>query len=632
MNLETAQITTTAKLPTLKQENGNSFKPAAKTTTNADGTSTILIPGPVTTEEKYKDAKTLFAAIQTRFGGNEATKKTQKTLLKQMYENFSASKGLLDLFLQLQKIVVSWLLGENISQENPQLNFRQQYLSEVNTAYGVNTANTQVSPASTQVSTASTQVSTANYMMTLYMADDEVLKNTDLRLFRLMSLDKLIGIQIPDKSRKGLRVPTAEFEGYGPKTSKNVCEDTSNKVRESPDAPMVEKLVSDDKSQSPRGNQRIWNNQNSLIARKVNAVKALACWVWRPTKLNSALITLKKHNYVDARGISKSTSRNLMEDILPLGEEQRKEILMAHLMIQKFQMSSMVKLFFSRTTVTRSTMDFLSVKTSMWMNFEESLVFYCEDSKYHLWKRHKHCSRMSSEDVDDSPFDFKAYTDSDFVGASLDRKFTTGGCQFLRSRLISWQCKKQTIVSNSNTEAEYVAAASYCGQLEDSDGISNLPTTKIFEQLALMSSMKTAWEQFSSNIAIAIICLATNRKFNFSKMIFDGMGPVVQEVQGRHKHDMEPDFEFTTAEEVYTAEKGVSTAEPVSTAGASVSTAGASSAKDKGKAIMEEAETIQTKTKLQLEQERLVMDDIQARVEADEEYARILKREPRDLL
>ncbi|GJU88102.1 putative reverse transcriptase domain-containing protein [Tanacetum coccineum] len=72
------------------QENGNSFKPAVKTTTNVDGTSTTLIPGPVTTEEKYKDAKTLFAAIQTRFGGNDDTKKTQKTLLKQMYENFSA--------------------------------------------------------------------------------------------------------------------------------------------------------------------------------------------------------------------------------------------------------------------------------------------------------------------------------------------------------------------------------------------------------------------------------------------------------------------------------------------------------------------------------------------------------------
>nr|GEU66021.1 hypothetical protein [Tanacetum cinerariifolium] len=43
--------------------------------------------------------------------------------------------------------------------------------------------------------------------------------------------------------------------------------------------------------------------------------------------------------------------------------------------------------------------------------------------------------------------------------ASLDMKSTTGGCQFLGKRLISWQCKKQTIVANSTTEAEYVAAA-----------------------------------------------------------------------------------------------------------------------------------------------------------------------------
>ncbi|GKE97039.1 hypothetical protein Tco_1581894, partial [Tanacetum coccineum] len=97
--------------------NRNSFKLAAQTTINVDGTSTTLIPGLVTTEEKvqnkndvkarsmllmalpnehlmtfneYKDAKTLFVAIQTRFGGNEAIKKTQKTLLKQMYKNFSA--------------------------------------------------------------------------------------------------------------------------------------------------------------------------------------------------------------------------------------------------------------------------------------------------------------------------------------------------------------------------------------------------------------------------------------------------------------------------------------------------------------------------------------------------------------
>ncbi|GJY47529.1 putative ribonuclease H-like domain-containing protein [Tanacetum coccineum] len=63
-----------------------------------------------------------------------------------------------------------------------------------------------------------------------------------------------------------------------------------------------------------------------------------------------------------------------------------------------------------------------------------------------------------------SPFDLEAFSDSDYARASLDRKSTTGGCQFLGRRLISWQCKKQTIVANSTTEAEYVAAANCCGQ------------------------------------------------------------------------------------------------------------------------------------------------------------------------
>ncbi|GJS18751.1 putative ribonuclease H-like domain-containing protein [Tanacetum coccineum] len=65
----------------------------------------------------------------------------------------------------------------------------------------------------------------------------------------------------------------------------------------------------------------------------------------------------------------------------------------------------------------------------------------------------------------DSPFDLEAFSDSDYAGASLDRKSTTGGCQFLGKRLISWQCKKQTIVANSTTEAEYVTAANCCGQV-----------------------------------------------------------------------------------------------------------------------------------------------------------------------
>ncbi|GJW78042.1 hypothetical protein Tco_0139724 [Tanacetum coccineum] len=65
----------------------------------------------------------------------------------------------------------------------------------------------------------------------------------------------------------------------------------------------------------------------------------------------------------------------------------------------------------------------------------------------------------------DPPMDLIDYSDSDYAGASIDRKSTTGGCQFLGCRLISWQCKKQTIVANSTTEAEYIAASNCCGQV-----------------------------------------------------------------------------------------------------------------------------------------------------------------------
>ncbi|GJZ36508.1 putative ribonuclease H-like domain-containing protein [Tanacetum coccineum] len=49
-----------------------------------------------------------------------------------------------------------------------------------------------------------------------------------------------------------------------------------------------------------------------------------------------------------------------------------------------------------------------------------------------------------------------------FLRASLDRKSTIGGCQFLGCRLISWQCKKQTMVANSTIKAEYIAASNCC--------------------------------------------------------------------------------------------------------------------------------------------------------------------------
>nr|GEX07702.1 putative ribonuclease H-like domain-containing protein [Tanacetum cinerariifolium] len=122
----------------------------------------------------------------------------------------------------------------------------------------------------------------------------------------------------------------------------------------------------------------------------------------------------------------------------------------------------------------------------------------------------------------DSPFDLVAYSDSDYVGVSLDRKSTTRGCQFLGCRLISWQCKKQTVVATSSTEAEYVAAVS-CVQVNDVTRLQVLVNKKkvvvteaairekflIYTILLSMSAKRTSWNEFSSAMASAVICLST---------------------------------------------------------------------------------------------------------------------------
>ncbi|GKE71635.1 hypothetical protein Tco_1529707, partial [Tanacetum coccineum] len=65
-----------------------------------------------------------------------------------------------------------------------------------------------------------------------------------------------------------------------------------------------------------------------------------------------------------------------------------------------------------------------------------------EEVDVHMYRYLKGQPKLGLWYPKDSPFDLVAYTDSDYAGASLDKKSTTRGCQFFGCRLISWQCKK----------------------------------------------------------------------------------------------------------------------------------------------------------------------------------------------
>ncbi|GJT24552.1 hypothetical protein Tco_0894489 [Tanacetum coccineum] len=94
-----------------------------------------------------------------------------------------------------------------------------------------------------------------------------------------------------------------------------------------------------------------------------------------------------------------------------------------------------------------------------------------------------------------------AFSDSDYAGDNHDRRSTSGGCQYLGRRLVSWQCKKQTIVAISSTEAEYVAAASCCAQTESTICIvKNLFFTQRTSLFRIRILLRDCYEQRLINV------------------------------------------------------------------------------------------------------------------------------------
>jgi hypothetical protein len=64
-----------------------------------------------------------------------------------------------------------------------------------------------------------------------------------------------------------------------------------------------------------------------------------------------------------------------------------------------------------------------------------------------------------------STFDLTGYSDVDYARCKIDRKSTSGTCQFLGRSLVSWDSKKQNFVALSTAEAEYIAVGHCCAQL-----------------------------------------------------------------------------------------------------------------------------------------------------------------------
>ncbi|GJT32842.1 putative ribonuclease H-like domain-containing protein [Tanacetum coccineum] len=130
------------------------------------------------------------------------------------------------------------------------------------------------------------------------------------------------------------------------------------------------------------------------------------------------------------------------------------------LMQKEFKMSSMGELtFFLGLQVKQTTAGIFLSQDKYVKDILNKFNFRTIKPASTLIEAHKSLGKdEEGEDVD-------VHLYSDYAGDNHDRRSTSGGCQYLGRRLVSWQCKKQTIVAISSTEAEYVAAASCCAQV-----------------------------------------------------------------------------------------------------------------------------------------------------------------------
>ncbi|GJR37560.1 putative ribonuclease H-like domain-containing protein [Tanacetum coccineum] len=586
MDLEIAQTNTTAKLPLLKQEydmwklrieqyfqvqdyalwdvieNENSFKPAAQTTTNADGSSTTLIPGPVTTDEKTQK-KNDVKAKALEDCKNKPNLDTMS--FDDLYNNF-----------KIVEQEVKGTASSSLSLSSQHLAFMSSTSStnEVNTAYGVSTSNTQASTGSTQENqdnksrnqdssrrTINVEETSSKAMLAIdgagfdwsFMADEEV--PSDMALMAFSDSETL----------KHLNRGYVTFR-VEPKEEENYCVDMKNIVPKESLTCLVAKATLDEsmlwhrrlghvnfktinklvKDNLVRGfPSKRFENDQLVSCLKGKQHKASYGLLFdsssnnanndepqpsndagkkddegridnqeRPEKITTAPTETTHVDYfedeteVDMSNISTTypvpstpntrihkdhSLDNVIGDVQSSEEPKRiakalsnsawVEAMQEELLQFKLQKGytqeegiDYDKVFapVARIEAIRMFLAYASfmikrcqAQLSTPMNTEKPLLKDSngDDVDVNIYRYLKGEPKLGLWYLRDSPFDLVAYFDSDYVGASLDKKSKTGGCQFLGCRLISWQCKKQTVVATSSTEAEYVAAASCCGQV-----------------------------------------------------------------------------------------------------------------------------------------------------------------------
>ncbi|GJX81856.1 hypothetical protein Tco_0331337 [Tanacetum coccineum] len=544
--VESSQLVSTVKLPILKKGEFTLWSMRMEQVIlNGDS------PIQVTTDENGVEteyqlrfhginyAKSLWAAIKSRFSGNVESKKMQKTVLKQQFENFYISdtegldkaydrqrerkaKSIMLLaipdeyqlrFHAIKDAKTLWAAIQKFKKDNgyrvvppPLTGNYMPPLADLSFA-GLDdfiyspTAN-KTSASVSQVETSTSQTSNTSIEMPRlksvrpsgviiedWVSDDEdIFQSNDLQAKYKPSL-------------KRIEFTNARNESVIPKQAKKPRITTQNPKR------MAKKSVLKNIGKNTgKGKLDQQTAVSTVKGTGVTAVKALAGCVSRPkmtnlnnvSKDNSRSWVSKRVNYIDPQGRLKHMIGN--KDFLTNYQDiDGGFVALVEVLEDKYVGEILKKFGFSSIRTASTPMetnkaltkdeDGEDVDVYLYKTMIASLMYLtsskpdimfsvCACSRFQVQPKVSHLNavkrifrylngrpNLGLWYPKDSPFILEAFLDNDYASASLDKKSITRGCQFLGLRLISWQCKKQTVVANLTIEAEYIAASHCCGQV-----------------------------------------------------------------------------------------------------------------------------------------------------------------------